>query len=442
MRINWFCPLPPAKTGIADYADRLIPELAGQVDLEVWTDQDQWAPWIDQIVRVRRFKAHTMPIPELNRADLNIYHIGNNATFHTSIWQVSRRHPGLVVLHDAILHDFALGLGEREYVGLLARYYGSQAVADGTHLRLGRMGIEYVGRRYPMVDCAVDGALAVLVHGTVAQRDLQERFDVPCIYAPMPYRVTSEPKPEMSPAQAESSRVHRLIVFGHLSYNRRIDVLLEALAGFEHRDRFRLDIYGQIWDPEWVQALVRRGGLARQVTMHGSVPKHELDAALDQADVAINLRFPTRGEASLSQLVIWDHALPSLVTRADWYATLPEDCVAHVRPDAEVEDIRRYFVDYLENPAYFEAMGRRGRARLLEVHSPQTFIQAIQDCARQAGEWRRRLMVSRLAKDAARLTLPWLRRSERNTTFAAVGREIARLGVASNRPKLRGSTSE
>ena len=51
------------------------------------------------------------------------------------------------------------------------------------------------------------------------------------------------------------------------------------------------------------------------VTLHGFVPAEALEAALASAHLAINFRFPTMGEASVSQLQIWDHALPSLVTR-------------------------------------------------------------------------------------------------------------------------------
>ena len=36
-------------------------------------------------------------------------------------------------------------------------------------------------------------------------------------------------------------------------------------------------------------------------------------------ELLINLRYPTMGEASLSQLRIWRHALPSMVTQVGWH---------------------------------------------------------------------------------------------------------------------------
>lgn len=53
---------------------------------------------------------------------------------------------------------------------------------------------------------------------------------------------------------------------------------------------------------------------------------------LAHSDMALNIRYPSMEEASFSQLRIWEHALPAIVTRVGWYATLPEDVVFFVRP--------------------------------------------------------------------------------------------------------------
>ncbi len=95
------------------------------------------------------------------------------------------------------------------------------------------------------------------------------------------------------------------------------------------------------------------------VTLHGFVPAEDLEAALTSAHLAINLRFPTMGEASVSQLQIWDHALPSLVTRVGWYATLPQETVAFVRPEHEITDIQAHLHAFVDDPGRYAHMGRR-----------------------------------------------------------------------------------
>ncbi|CDH45570.1 hypothetical protein BN874_2590010 [Candidatus Contendobacter odensis Run_B_J11] len=83
------------------------------------------------------------------------------------------------------------------------------------------------------------------------------------------------------------------------------------------------------------------------------------------------------GEASGSQLRIWDHALPSLVTRTGWYATLPETTVAFVRPEHEVADIQEHVRQLLANPAHFAHLGHNGRRQLEAQHAPDQYAEAL-----------------------------------------------------------------
>ena len=91
MKINWFSPLPPAKTDIAHYTTRVLPALSALAQVTLWTDQREWDRALEQQAEVRAFRLGRVPWTELNRADANFYQIGNNPLFHGSIWQVSTR---------------------------------------------------------------------------------------------------------------------------------------------------------------------------------------------------------------------------------------------------------------------------------------------------------------------------------------------------------------
>lgn len=105
MKLNWFSPLPPARTDIADYTFRVLPALRNYAEIVVWTSQSSWSSE-PQYADVRSYQLHNMPWADINKADLNIYHIGNNPDFHSDIWQISCQCPGLVVMHDLKLHHF------------------------------------------------------------------------------------------------------------------------------------------------------------------------------------------------------------------------------------------------------------------------------------------------------------------------------------------------
>ena len=405
MILNWFSPLPPAKTGIAAYTARILPALCRQAHIILWTDQAEWDPNLENYAEVRRYQPERIAWAELNRGDMSVYHIGNNLFFHSAIWQVSRCHPGIVILHDLCLQHFFFGLYRYQwndhdgYVAHMKRYYGRIGRQDAEALWNGCLTVDDMVESYPLTPLAVDSALGVLIHSAHGWDDLKWKNPCPVVYAPLPYPASPR-APEMQPA----ARIHvggppyRIVIVGHIGTNRRLDALLQAIAGLPERDQFCLDIYGQLWDNDHVHRQIQSLGLQELVTRHGFVSEAELDAALGTAHLGINLRYPTMGEASLSQLQMWDHALPTLVTRVGWYAHCPEDAVAFVRPEHEIRDIQAHLRAFLANPDRFAIRGERGRRILEEQHSPEVYTQAVVDLAAQAQRFRPHAAAYELAK--------------------------------------------
>ena len=108
MRVAYFSPMPPEASGIADYSALLLPALRRHVDVEV----------------VKR-RAKRPP----RTVDLSVYHIGNNPDAHGWILDALRRAPGVVVLHDFVLHHLVAGvtIGRRDghgYLDAMEREHG------------------------------------------------------------------------------------------------------------------------------------------------------------------------------------------------------------------------------------------------------------------------------------------------------------------------------
>src|SRR5919108_1239699 len=406
MRLNWFSPLPPANSGIADYTARILPTLGTRGEIIVWTDQDEWDRNLQDYAEVRRYQPEQMAWVEINRADMSVYHIGNNRLFHSAIWQVSRSHPGIVILHDVCLQNFFAGLYRDEwndrsgYVARMERLYGRVGRLDAESFWSGRLTIDYMVAHYPLTSLAVDNALGVLVHSVEGLDGLGQNRPCPVVYAPLPY-LTSLHTHEMQSSRASQRSggpPYRIIVFGFISDNRRLEALLQAIAELPERGCFRLDIYGRLWDDDYVCGQIQSHSLQGLVTVHGFVPEAELEAALATSHLAVNLRYPTMGEASFSQLQIWAHALPTLVTRVGWYANLPEDAVAFVRPEHEILDIQAHLRAFLAHPDRFALMGEHGRRILEKQHAPQAYVQAIMDLTAAAQRFRSYATAYELAK--------------------------------------------
>jgi hypothetical protein len=101
----------------------------------------------------------------------------------------------------------------------------------------------------------------------------------------------------------------------------------------------------------------------------------------------VNLRYPTMGEASASQLKLWEYALPTLVTQVGWYASLPAETVAFVRPENEIDDIRAHLQDFLKEPERFAEMGRQGWCKLKRDHGPEAYVRSLISLAETVPEW-------------------------------------------------------
>ena len=383
MKVNWFSPLLPLRTDIAHYTARVLPFLRERAEIRLWTEEENWlAPYH---LEAARFSPDAPDWRSIQAADVSVYQIGNNSSFHSGIWELSRRHPGIVVLHDECLQHLFAGyyLEKRKqpdvYFEHMRRWYGHQGLEAAAAYLSGKHSTDEMARAYPLTELAIENACGVVVHTVGTYNQLKSKIPCPLAYLDLPYRAappeTFERWQLVRRAACQKKR-YRAVLFGYLGPNRRLNSILQAFAEFPGRSRFELFVYG-VSDTAFGQVKndVTEYGLADTVHLHGYV--EDLDGALAQSDLAFNLRYPTMGESSGTQLRIWDHALPSIVTRTGWYATLPGDSVAFVRPENEVDDIRHHLQSFLDDPPAFAQIGERGRNVLVTRHSPTNYARDL-----------------------------------------------------------------
>src|SRR5919204_1777851 len=87
MRVAYYSPLPPSRSGIADYSRLLLPALRERVDVVV-AERGRRAP----------------------QADVALYHLGNEPEAHDWIVDALRKRPGVVVMHEYVLHHLVAGV--------------------------------------------------------------------------------------------------------------------------------------------------------------------------------------------------------------------------------------------------------------------------------------------------------------------------------------------
>jgi glycosyltransferase involved in cell wall biosynthesis len=313
------------------------------------------------------------------------------------------------------------------YLAQMETHYGTAGLRAATDsVESGSTDIHSLAARYPLTGLALENSLGVLVHTREAYEELKQAKRWVLAYSPLPfsYKLQSPRAGARQPGVRANGEPYRLIVFGFINRNRRLDVLFQTLAQFPRKDKFILDIYGEVWDPGHLRKQIHSLGLGHQVTLRGFASESDLDVALAKADLAVNLRYPSMGEASISQLRIWAHALPTLVTRIGWYGSLPESVVAHVRPDHETSDINEHLNAFLAEPDRFAQMGEQGRRLLVEQHSVETYVEAVMDLAVQSQEFRPRAVAYKLAERVGISMAAWADALASDEALRKVAEEI------------------
>lgn len=307
MKVAYYSPMPPERSGIADYSAHLLPALRERIDVEV-------------VGRGRR-----RPV---RGADLALYHVGNNPEAHGWIVEALRRRPGVVVLHDFVLHHLVAGLtiGRRDGHG----YLDAMEREGGVVGRL--LGHGVLDKRIPPLwesrpeEYHLAGEVLALATGLIVHsRYVEGRARAAGFEGPI-WRI-AHPAWEHAPVQPAAVDGSPLIgSFGNLNASKRIPQLLEAFARLRReRPDARLLLVGAVSPGFDLDRRLQRLGLSEEgITREAYVEEERLWALMAACDVCVNLRSPTMGETSGSVIRQLSLGKPVVVSDVGWFAELPD----------------------------------------------------------------------------------------------------------------------
>jgi glycosyltransferase involved in cell wall biosynthesis len=351
---------------VADYAEALLSALRPLVDVEVGDGS----------------------------ADVCLYHLGNNA-LHAPIYRRALERPGLVVLHDAVLHHFLLGsLNETEYVREFVYNYGEwmEERARALWRRRARSASEAEYFAYPMLKRIAETSLGVVVHnpsaaGMVRAHVPQARiFEIPHLLLPMP-----------EPDGWAVARLRRELglapsafvfgVFGHLRESKRIPAVLRAFERIRDAAPACLLIAGEYVSPDLECALA---GPLRQlgVMRTGRLDAEAFALHMSLADACINLRYPAAGETSGIAIRAMQLGRPVLLSRSQETERLPDSACVRVDTGPIEADMLTAMMFWLAaHPSDARHIGRYARDYVREHHAPERvaslYAAALSGCYHQ-----------------------------------------------------------
>lgn len=349
MTIGFHAPFPPAPTGVADYAAALAEALG-------------------RFARVERNPRRA--------ADVELYHIGNNE-LHRSIYERALRRPGVVVLHDAVLHHYFLGSLAREaYVEEFVHNYGEwhRGLAERLWERRARSAQDPRYFEYPMLRRIAESALAVVVHNVGAAGLVRAHapgarlVEVPHLFVP----------PKLPPASEVLRLRARLgvppsatlfAVFGYLRESKRLTTVLRAFRKVRRaRNDVALLVAGRFVSPDLERAVAP--ALAQPgVLRAGYLAERDFWLHAAAADVVINLRYPAAGESSGIAVRMMGIGKPVILSAVAENAGFPEEtCLRVDCGPAEEEMLAGYMAWLAEFPEQARRIGRNAAGYVASVH--------------------------------------------------------------------------
>jgi len=346
MRVAFFSPLPPARSGIADYSAALIDSLKPLVDLEVFSGPD------------RAF--------DPSRFDIALYQVGNNG-YHDFVYETALRHPGVVVMHESNLHhliaDLTIKRGDWDgYVRECEYNGGPPARAFAERVRKLEIGPDYEG--LPLTRRILESARGVVVHS----RFLRDEIGA----AGFQGLIGMVPHGAWIPEGDRNGYRHKLGldettplvgIFGFLKPYKRI---AESLRAFRRLVRLapqaRMILVGE-QHPEFpIEPMIRNMGLSAEVRVLGFTPIEEFVGYLSACDIVLNLRYPTVGESSGTLLRSLGLGKAVMVSDIGSFQEFPEEICLKVPVGAGEEDLILEYLNLLvSRPEIARELGVRAR---------------------------------------------------------------------------------
>jgi glycosyltransferase involved in cell wall biosynthesis len=370
-RLTLVTPWLPEPSGIATYNLRLAAALGEHIDVDVIVK----APTTDypepQEAGVQLFtSADFATYRTLRQPDRVLYCMGNSR-FHGYMYDMLRRHPGAVVLHDVRLAGFygwrAGQVWPTDPVGAMTGWitnmYGTRiplASFDGVPdwERQDALGI-FMTRELQL------WAEQCFVHSRLGQDVLEldrasEDPSVPISVLPfgMPF---AAPEPRSGAAGGPPL----IVSLGYVHGIKGMGVLIRAfgLVAAELPGA-RLVVAG----PGGVAELAIWRTFANEhapdaaIEIPGEVQAARWDELLRTADLAVQLRLSSNGEASATVADCLAAGLPTIVSDLGWTGELPHGVVARAPVDVSAEHLAAQMLELLSDPDRQAALSRAALA--------------------------------------------------------------------------------
>ena len=385
-RLAYVSPVPPARTGIADYSAELLSELTRHYRIDVIV-KDAAVSEVD--FRLSPHAIRVISASEFHERwreyDRILYHFGNSDQ-HDHMFELLEQTSGVVVLHDFYLsgivsyreaHDQQPHCWTDElyrshgYPGLISR----RDAADASD----------TAWKYPCSRSVIDQASMIIVHSNNTVDLAREWYGATAagksrVVRPLRARVsTGADKTAIRRELGLGADDLLVCAFGLVGPTKLNHELVKAwlASKLAKNPKCKLIFVGQNEPGEYGFELNRLLGAAKgRISITGWTDAEPFEQYLSIADIGVQLRTLSRGETSRTVLDCMNHAVPLIVNDHGGMADLARDAAIVLKDEFDLCDLTDALEKLAENPSRRSELGANGERKVLTEHSPAACAKA------------------------------------------------------------------
>ncbi len=383
LRLAFVSPLPPAKSGIADYGSELLAELTRYYEIDFIVNQEK----VTDVNAIAIGEIRSVPWFQNNAAsyDRVLYHFGNSE-FHTHMFNLIDEIPGSIVLHDFFLSG---AVNYIEVVNQKPNYFNQQLYHSHGYSALVSRSInssEVSIYEFPSCSSVLSASLGVIVHsefsGKLARRWFGDDAALDWSVIPLlkqPPRHLNRNQERLALGFTNDDFV--VCSFGALAKTKLNHRIYEAWlsSSLSREKNCYLIMVGNDPSAEYkieLHKLTKNHPSPNQITITGWVNAETYQRYLAIADLAIQLRTLSRGETSAAVLDCMNYGLPTIVNANGSMADLSPDGVYKL-PDEFTDSELIGAIEFLwANLNERHSLGIRAKAIIRTQHNPRNCAQA------------------------------------------------------------------
>lgn len=376
--LAYFSPMPPAKSGIADYSSMLLQELSKYYNVTVVVAD----VYIYEDIGISSYNIISADqfLDLSSNFDRIIYQFGNS-DFHTYMFDLFEHHPGVSVLHDFNLGGIRSHLemsGERKEAWSLA-LYNSHGYAPLVK-RFKQEEVSKTSKIYPVNKDILNKSVGTIFHSKFANDSISKWYFgvenlsssvVPMVRKPLAgldkqgarrtLKVGAGSHVTCSFGAVAPTKLNHLIYEAWIQSNLvELPDSLLVFVGSEGNDSYA----------KGFASSVREGQFKDRVIFTGYVDSSTYDDWLQAADLTVQLRTNSNGESSGAIYDCLGAATPTICNTYGANSEVPEGLATLLPPIFTIEELANAMDETVAEADRVALMASNARQFVLEECSP------------------------------------------------------------------------